>query len=123
MSLEYEQLSELQNNPDSSGTGVSDWEGAVFKQRGAVVGHVLANGPNRGSLKEQVAVRYSPDVLAAFLAIGAGGQSVAAHQNRVESRPRSFAHDDECVGPIYNSDPPPSVRHHPIQLSSYKSNT
>jgi uncharacterized protein (DUF4415 family) len=75
MSPEFEQLSELQNNPDSSGTGVSDWEGAVLKQGGAVIGRARKRGPNRGPLKEQVAVRYSPDVLAAFRATGADHQS------------------------------------------------
>jgi hypothetical protein len=123
MSPEFEQLSELQNNPDSFGSGVSDWEGAVPKQGRAVIGRARTNGPNRGSLKEQVAVRYSPNVLAAFRAIGVGCHAVAAHQNRVKSRPRSFAHDDECVRSFYNSDPPRPVRHHPLQICSYKSTT
>jgi len=62
-------------DPDSPGTRVSDWEGAVLKQGGVVVGRARTRGPNRGALKEQVAVRYSPDVLAAFRATGAGWQT------------------------------------------------
>ena len=67
--------SEMVNDPDSPSTSVSDWEGAVLKQGGVVVGHARTRGPNRGPLKEQVAVRYSPDVLAAFRSTGAGWQT------------------------------------------------
>jgi uncharacterized protein (DUF4415 family) len=68
---------ELVNDPDSPSTRVSDWEGAILKQGGVVVGHARTRGPNREplTLKEQVAVRYSPDVLAAFRATGAGWQT------------------------------------------------
>ena len=59
---------DLVNDPNSPSTLVSDWEGAVLKQGGVVVGRARTRGPNRGPLKEQVAVRYSPDVLAAFRA-------------------------------------------------------
>jgi uncharacterized protein (DUF4415 family) len=40
-----------------------------------VVGRARTRGPNRKPLKEQVAVRYSPEVLAAFRATGAGWQT------------------------------------------------
>jgi uncharacterized protein (DUF4415 family) len=63
------------NDPDSPNTSVSDWDGAILKQGGAVVGRARTRGPNRGPLKEQVAVRYSPDVLAAFRSTGAGWQT------------------------------------------------
>ena len=63
------------NAPDSPSTRVSDWEGAVLKQGGVMVGRARTRGPNREPLKEQVAVRYSPDVLAAFRATGAGWQT------------------------------------------------
>lgn len=66
---------EMVDDPDSPSTRVSDWEGAVLKQGGVVVGRARTRGPNRGPLKEQVAVRYSPDVLAAFRATGAGWQT------------------------------------------------
>ena len=66
---------EMVNDPDNPKTSVSDWEGAVLKQGGTVVGRARTRGPNRGPLKEQVAVRYSPDVLAAFRATGAGWQT------------------------------------------------
>ena len=67
--------SEMMDDPDSPSTSVSDWEGAVLKQGGVVVGRARTRGPNRGPLKEQVAVRYSPDVLAAFRSTGAGWQT------------------------------------------------
>jgi uncharacterized protein (DUF4415 family) len=66
---------ELVNDPDSPRTTVDDWEGAVLKQNGVVVGRARTRGPSRAPLKEQVAVRYSPDVLAAFRATGAGWQT------------------------------------------------
>ena len=60
---------------DSPKTKVADWEGAVMKQAGVEIGRVKTRGPNVKPLKEQVAVRYSPDVLAAFRATGAGWQT------------------------------------------------
>jgi uncharacterized protein (DUF4415 family) len=66
---------EMVDDPDSPSTRVSDWEGAVLKQGGVVVGRARTRGPNRGPLKEQVAVRYSPDVLAAFRSTGPGWQT------------------------------------------------
>lgn len=62
-------------DPDNLGTSVADWEGAVLKQGGAVIGKARTRGPNTRPIKEQVAVRYSPDVLAAFRATGAGWQT------------------------------------------------
>ena len=62
-------------DPDCPSTQVADWEGAVLKQGGVVVGRARTRGPNREPRKEQVAVRYSPDVLAAFRATGAGWQT------------------------------------------------
>ena len=61
--------------PDSPRTTVADWEGAVLKQGGVVIGKAKTRGPNTRPTKEQVAVRYSPDVLAAFRATGAGWQT------------------------------------------------
>ena len=62
-------------DPDCPKTKASDWEGAVLKQGGVVVGRARTRGPNRQPVKEQVAVRYSQDVLAAFRATGAGWQT------------------------------------------------
>jgi uncharacterized protein (DUF4415 family) len=62
-------------DPDCPSTKVSDWEGAVIKKGGAVVGRVKTRGANRKPVKEQVAIRYSPEVLAAFRATGAGWQT------------------------------------------------
>jgi uncharacterized protein (DUF4415 family) len=65
----------INHDPDCPSTTVADWDGAVLKQGGVVIGHARTRGPNRAALKEQVAVRYSPDVLAAFRATGTGWQT------------------------------------------------
>jgi BrnA antitoxin of type II toxin-antitoxin system len=65
----------IRTDPDSPRTTVADWEGAVLKQGGVVIGKARTRGPNTRPTKEQVAVRYSPDVLAAFRATGAGWQT------------------------------------------------
>jgi uncharacterized protein (DUF4415 family) len=62
-------------DPDSPHTTAADWDGAVMKRGGVVVGRVNTRGPNRQPVKEQVAIRFSPEVLAAFRATGAGWQT------------------------------------------------
>ncbi|GHU36799.1 hypothetical protein AGMMS50256_33900 [Betaproteobacteria bacterium] len=39
------------------------------------IGRIPTRGPNKRPKKEQVAIRYSPDVLAAFRATGRGWQT------------------------------------------------
>lgn len=63
----------IHHDTDSPRTTAADWEGATLKQGGVVVGRV--RGKNKRPVKEQVAVRYSPEVLAAFRASGAGWQT------------------------------------------------
>lgn len=62
-------------NPNNARSVAAHWEGAVMKQGGVEVGRVRTRGPNKRPVKEQVAVRYSPDVLAFFRATGAGWQT------------------------------------------------
>ena len=64
-----------QIDADSPRTKVADWEGAVLKQAGVEIGRARTRGPSTRPLKEQVSVRYSPEVLAAFRATGAGWQT------------------------------------------------
>ena len=66
---------EIRHDADSPQTTVSDWENATLKRNGVEVGRARTRGPNRRPTKEQVAVRYSPDVLAAFRATGRGWQT------------------------------------------------
>ena len=66
---------EVVHDPNSPSTRVSDWDGALLKQAGVVVGRARTRGPNRGPVKEQVSIRYSADVLAAFRATGDGWQT------------------------------------------------
>jgi uncharacterized protein (DUF4415 family) len=63
------------HDEDSPATKVSDWEGAMLKQGGVTIGHARTRGPNKRPKKEQVAVRYSSDVLEAFRATGKGWQT------------------------------------------------
>lgn len=60
-------------NPNDAKAVEAYWEGAVMKQGGVVVGRV--RGANKRPTKEQVAVRYRPEVLAAFRASGRGWQT------------------------------------------------
>lgn len=64
---------DIHHDADSPRTTPADWEGAVIKQGGAVIGRV--RGANKRPTKEQVAVRYRPEVLAAFRASGRGWQT------------------------------------------------
>lgn len=60
-------------NPNDESAVEAYWEGAVIKSAGVVVGRVRGKG--KRPVKEQVAVRYSPEVLAAFRASGVGWQT------------------------------------------------
>ena len=64
---------DLQYDADSPPTTADDWAGAVLKQGGRPVGRV--RGPGKRPPKEQVAIRLSPEVLAAFRASGPGWQT------------------------------------------------
>jgi len=66
---------EIQHDEDSPATREADWEGAAPKWGGVTIGHIRTRGPNKRPKKEQVAVRYSPEVLAAFRAGGPGWQT------------------------------------------------
>jgi uncharacterized protein (DUF4415 family) len=66
---------DIRHDADSPATSEADWEGAALKQGGVTIGHVRTRGPNKCPKKEQVAVRYSADVLAAFRAMGKGWQT------------------------------------------------
>ncbi|MES2297430.1 MAG: BrnA antitoxin family protein [Pseudomonadota bacterium] len=64
---------------DAPGTKPDDWNNAfvthsVDELRSAIAVR-RARGPNKRPVKEQVAVRYSPEVLAYFRATGAGWQT------------------------------------------------
>ncbi|MDR0577477.1 MAG: BrnA antitoxin family protein [Candidatus Accumulibacter sp.] len=66
---------DIVHDEDSPATRPGDWEGATLKQGGREIGRARARGPNKRPTKEQVAVRYSPEVLAYFRATGAGWQT------------------------------------------------
>jgi uncharacterized protein (DUF4415 family) len=66
---------EIRHDEDSPATTAADWEGAALKLAGVVVGHARVRGPGKRPKKEQVAIRISPDVLAAFRATGRGWQT------------------------------------------------
>jgi uncharacterized protein (DUF4415 family) len=60
-------------DPNDAKAVEAHWAGAAIKQGGVMVGRV--RGKNKHPPKEQVAVRYSPEVLAAFRASGSGWQT------------------------------------------------
>lgn len=62
-------------DPDCPHTTVADWDGAVMKQAGVEIGQVRTRGANKRPTKEQVTVRYSPDVLTYFRTTGRGWQT------------------------------------------------
>ncbi|MBK1721087.1 hypothetical protein CKO23_02325 [Thiocystis violacea] len=66
---------EIQEDADNPRTTEADWNDAVMRQRGVEVARVRTRGPNKRPTKEQVAIRLSPDVLAAFRAGGPGWQT------------------------------------------------
>jgi uncharacterized protein (DUF4415 family) len=66
---------DILHDEDSPATTVADWESAALKQGGAIVGRARTRGPGKRPKKEQVAIRFSADVLAAFRATGRGWQT------------------------------------------------
>ncbi len=66
---------DIYHDADSPRTVESDWDGALLKQGGVVIGQVNARGKNKRPCKEQVAVRYDADILAYFRATGKGWQT------------------------------------------------
>lgn len=64
---------------DAPATKPDDWNNAFVTHSADELRKVVAarrtRGPNRLPTKEQVAVRYSPEVLAYFRATGAGWQT------------------------------------------------
>jgi uncharacterized protein (DUF4415 family) len=64
---------------DAPATKPDDWNNAFVTHSAAELRKVVAErhtrGPNKNPTKEQVTVRYSPEVLAYFRATGAGWQT------------------------------------------------
>ncbi|MBK7003107.1 MAG: BrnA antitoxin family protein [Rhodoferax sp.] len=64
---------------DAPATTPGDWDTAFVTHSADELRKVVAarrtRGPNRNPTKEQVAVRYSPEVLAYFRATGSGWQT------------------------------------------------
>ena len=64
---------------DAPATGPDDWSDAFVthstNELRAAVATRRTRGPNKRPTKEQVAVRYSPEVLAYFRATGTGWQT------------------------------------------------
>jgi uncharacterized protein (DUF4415 family) len=64
---------------DAPATKADDWNSAFVTHSADELRKAVAarrtRGPNRHPTKEQVAVRYSPEVLAYFRATGAGWQT------------------------------------------------
>ncbi len=66
---------EIRHDADSPRTTATDWDGAVMKQAGAVVGTVRRRGPNKRPLKVSTTLRLPAETLARWKATGRGWQT------------------------------------------------
>ena len=60
---------------DAPNTKAADWDGAVISKNRVPVAVVRLRGSGKRPAKQQVAIRFSPDVLAALRASGPGWQT------------------------------------------------
>ncbi len=66
---------DIAHDEDNPVTTAEDWEGAVMKRNGVVLGYVRTRGPQKAPTKVQTAIRFDADVLAALKASGKGWQT------------------------------------------------
>ena len=64
---------DIQFDEDSPRTSLADWENAVLKKNGVVIGRT--RGPGKKPVRVQTAIRFEPDVLAGLRATGRGWQT------------------------------------------------
>lgn len=65
----------IHHDADSPRTVASDWDGALLKYDGKVIGQIKTRGKSKRPAKEQVAIRYDTEVLTYFRATGKGWQT------------------------------------------------
>ena len=78
------------DDPDNPPTQPEDWDNAIISHSYAELREKLAErrrGPQKAPLKKQVAIRFSPEVLAYFRATGKGWQT------RMDAALREWIHD------------------------------
>ena len=63
------------SDDDAPSTKAADWDGAVVAKNRVPVAVVRLRGSGKRPAKQQVAIRFSPDVLAALRASGPGWQT------------------------------------------------
>lgn len=66
---------DIRHDADSPRTQAADWDGAVMKRAGAVVGTVRRRGPNKRPTKVLTTLRLPPETLARWKATGRGWQT------------------------------------------------
>ena len=66
---------DIHHDADSPRTKAADWDGAVMKQNGAVVGTVRRRGPNKRPAKVSTTLRLPAETLARWKATGPGWQT------------------------------------------------
>lgn len=66
---------DIRHDADSPRTTAADWEGAVMKQAGKVVGTVRRRGPNKRPAKVLTTLRLPAETLAGWKATGPGWQT------------------------------------------------
>jgi len=65
----------IHHDEDRPLTTADDWNGAVMKQAGTVVGTVRRRGPSKRAAKVSTTLRLPPETLAAWKATGPGWQT------------------------------------------------
>jgi len=66
---------DILHDADSPRTTADDWNGAVIKRAGTVVGTVRRRGPSKRPAKISTTLRLPPETLAAWKATGPGWQT------------------------------------------------
>lgn len=66
---------DIPDDADNPRTSASDWEGAVLKNNGKVIGRVRTRGKQKKPTKISTTLRLSPEVMAYFKATGDGWQT------------------------------------------------
>lgn len=66
---------DIRHDADSPRTTAADWEGAVMKQAGTIVGTVRRRGPQKAPTKVSTTLRLERETLARWKATGPGWQT------------------------------------------------
>ena len=66
---------DIHHDADSPATKTADWDGAVMKRAGEMIGTVRRRGPNKRPVKVSTTLRLPPETLAGWKSTGPGWQT------------------------------------------------